>query len=373
MDISKLGVSKIRQMSKNLSYEEYENFINLCKIDERKGVNNIALSLIKKKDKYEAELARIDNMKAYEELLQKKGYKYIAGIDEVGRGPLCGPVVTACVVLKPESKLLYVNDSKKLSCSKREELYDKILSDCISYGIGIMDNNIIDEVNILGATKLAMLESIEKMSVTPDIILIDAVSLDTNIKQKAFIKGDEKIYSIGAASIVAKVYRDRLMDEYDKMYPGYNLKSNKGYGTSEHIDGLREFGPCEIHRKTFIQNIVKSKSEIGSEYEEVVCNYLAKKGYEIIKRNYKCRYGEIDIITKRNNVIIFVEVKGRKNNNIPPRDAVNESKQRKIILSAKKYLKDNNITESLCRFDVVEIINEDRGSYNINIIKNAFI
>lgn len=194
-------------------------------------------------------------LKAFD-LENKISSQVLAGIDEAGRGPLAGPVVCACVVFSDDVIIPYVNDSKKLSEKRREELFDEIKEKAISVGVGICDEKIIDEINILNATKRAMQEAVNSLSVTPDILFVDAVSLDeVMIPQKAIIKGDAKSFSIAAASIIAKVTRDRMMKEYDEIYPGYNFSSHKGYGTKAHYEALRELGPCEIHRKTFLKTL----------------------------------------------------------------------------------------------------------------------
>lgn len=203
-------------------------------------------------------------MQQFENQLRAEGLKYIAGIDEVGRGPLAGPVVSACVILQEDFDVLGVDDSKKLSEKKREELFDKILSKSIAYGIGMCDNSVIDEINILNATKKAMAEAVTKAEMMLqdktgsgiDHLLIDALKLDdVDIPQTGIIKGDAKSVSIAAASIIAKVTRDRMMQEYAKEYPYYAFESNKGYGTRVHYEGIKEHGITPIHRKTFLRNI----------------------------------------------------------------------------------------------------------------------
>ena len=190
-------------------------------------------------------------MKEYENELYKKGIKLIAGIDEVGRGPLVGPVVTAAVILPVDFYDERINDSKKLTEKKREKLYDVIMENAVSVGIGMSNEKVIDEINILNATKMAMLEAIDNLSVTPEYLLIDAVKLDTSIPQMSIIKGDAKSLSIAAASIIAKVTRDKMMIELDKKHPEYDFKHNKGYGTKKHIEALYKYGPIKEHRKTF--------------------------------------------------------------------------------------------------------------------------
>ncbi len=208
-----------------------------------------------KGEKLEAELKRIEALKQYEKEYEHLGY--VCGIDEVGRGPFAGPVVACAVILPKDCNILYINDSKKLSEKRREELYDIIIKEAVAYGIGIKDNNRIDEINILQATYEAMREAISNLKVKPDVLLNDAVTIPgVDIKQVPIIKGDAKSISIGAASIVAKVTRDRMMAEFDVKYPGYEFAKNKGYGTAAHIEGLKKYGPCEIHRRSFIHNYI---------------------------------------------------------------------------------------------------------------------
>ncbi|WP_443661578.1 ribonuclease HII [Eshraghiella crossota] len=208
-----------------------------------------------KAERLEAEIKRTELMKEFDR--EYKIYGTVCGIDEAGRGPLCGPVVAAAVILPDEYNILYINDSKKLSETKREEVYKEIDKYAIAYGVGIVSPERIDEINILQATYEAMRTAIHKLSVTPDILLNDAVTIPmVDIKQVPIIKGDAKSQSIAAASIVAKVTRDHLMEEYDKLYPEYGFAKHKGYGTAAHIKAIKEYGPCPIHRRTFIKNFI---------------------------------------------------------------------------------------------------------------------
>ncbi len=203
---------------------------------------------------YEKELRRTEEMKRYEK--EYAAYSCICGIDEVGRGPLAGPVVAGAVILPKDCSILYLNDSKKLSEKKREELYDKIMEAAVAVGIGYNSPARIDEINILQATYEAMREAVANLSVRPDLLLNDAVTIPkVDIKQVPIIKGDAKSISIAAASIVAKVTRDRLMVKYDEIYPEYGFASHKGYGTAMHRDAIKKYGPTPIHRKSFIKNI----------------------------------------------------------------------------------------------------------------------
>ena len=207
-----------------------------------------------KAERLEAEIKRTELMKEFDR--EYKIYGTICGIDEAGRGPLCGPVVAAAVILPDEYNILYINDSKKLSETKREEVYKEIDKYAVAYGVGIVSPERIDEINILQATYEAMRTAIHKLSVTPDILL-NAVTIPmVDIKQVPIIKGDAKSQSIAAASIVAKVTRDHLMEEYDKLYPEYGFAKHKGYGTAAHIKAIKEYGPCPIHRRTFIKNFI---------------------------------------------------------------------------------------------------------------------
>ena len=205
----------------------------------------------------EKEEQRLINLKQYECELRSKGYKYICGIDEAGRGPLAGPVVAGAVILPKDCEILYLNDSKKLSAAKREELYDEIMEKAVAAAVGMASPARIDEINILQATYEAMREAISKLAVEPGILLNDAVTIpEMIIPQVPIIKGDAKSASIAAASILAKVTRDRLMVEYDKVMPEYEFAGHKGYGSKEHIEAIKKYGPTPIHRKTFIKKFI---------------------------------------------------------------------------------------------------------------------
>ena len=219
----------------------------------RPGVIKLVAQAKKSLKKLEAEMARIEQLKFYEKEYAQFGH--VCGIDEVGRGPLAGPVVAGAVILPENCNILYINDSKKLTAKKREELYSVIMDQAVAVGIGMVSPQRIDEINILQATYEAMRQAIQNLSVTPDILLNDAVTIpDVSIRQVPIIKGDAKSISIGAASIVAKVTRDRLMEEYDAILPGYGFASNKGYGSAAHIAAIKANGPTPIHRRTFIKN-----------------------------------------------------------------------------------------------------------------------
>lgn len=251
MEKQKIGI--IKEECKAAKEDELPSFISRYESDERSGVQKILLQAKSRLEKWENEKARIEELKFYERQYEHLGY--VCGIDEVGRGPLAGPVVAGAVILPKDCKILYINDSKKLSAAKREELYDIIMEEAIACGIGMVSPKRIDEINILQATYEAMEEAIYNLKVTPDILLNDAVTIPrVKIQQVPIIKGDAKSISIGAASIIAKVTRDRLMQEYDTIFPGYGFADNKGYGSGAHIEALQRLGPTLIHRRSFIKN-----------------------------------------------------------------------------------------------------------------------
>ncbi|MEG2538103.1 MAG: ribonuclease HII [Clostridium sp.] len=253
------SIKEISQKIENATREEFESIKEVLKEDTRKGV----IAAIKKKEnkiiKLEKEIKEYKFRQRYEIDLFKKGYKYIAGLDEVGRGPLAGAVYASAVILNPKSSYLGVKDSKKLSEKQREELDIKIRETALTYAIGIATPEEIDKYNILNATKMAMIRAIEALTIKPDYLLLDAIKLDINIPQTSIIKGDDNSISIGASSIIAKVARDSYMKEMGKQYPGYDFESNKGYGASKHIEGIKLLGPTPIHRNTFIKNILGEK------------------------------------------------------------------------------------------------------------------
>ena len=211
----------------------------------------------KQRQAAEAELERIYALEHFEREYGQSGVALVCGIDEVGRGPLAGPVVAGAVILPPDSPVLYLNDSKQLSAKKREELYDVIMDNAVAVGLGYASPERIDEINILQATYEAMREAIGRLAARPDVLLNDAVTIpQVDIRQIPIIKGDAKSVSIAAASIVAKVTRDRMMEQYDEVFPGYGFAQNKGYGSGEHIAALKRLGPTPIHRRSFIGNFL---------------------------------------------------------------------------------------------------------------------
>ena len=246
-----IQIVQIKDEFKAASVTELSFIIGKYNEDTREGVQALVRSAYKKIEALEQEKTRTALLWKYERSYDS--YSYICGIDEVGRGPFAGPVVAGAVILPKDCDLLYINDSKKLSDKKREALYDQIMSAAIAVGVGFIGPERIDEINILQATYEAMQQAISKLSITPDLLLNDAVIIPkVQMKQVAIIQGDAKSISIGAASIIAKVTRDRLMIQYDQLFPEYHFASNKGYGTAEHIEAIKEYGMTPIHRRSFI-------------------------------------------------------------------------------------------------------------------------
>ncbi len=249
-------IGQIREEMQAATLEGLPAFIKVYEVDERAGVRALVERARKKMDAYEEELKRLEEMRLYEK--QYQHCTYICGIDEAGRGPLAGPVVAGAGVLPENCQILYLNDSKQLSAKKREELYDIIREKAVCTGTGVVGPERIDEINILQATYEAMRQALRGLSVSPDVLLNDAVTIPgVNICQVPIIKGDAKSVSIAAASIVAKVTRDRMMVEYDRLYPGYGFAANKGYGSGMHLEALKRLGPSPIHRRSFIKQITE--------------------------------------------------------------------------------------------------------------------
>ncbi len=249
------AISEIKTLYQNTKEEDLSLFIEAFSADSRTAVQKMVQQANKRLLALEREKQRIWTLGEYERAYSE--YDFICGIDEVGRGPLAGPVCAGAVILPKDCRILYINDSKQLSEKKREELYDIIEREAIACAVGFATPARIDEINILQATYEAMREAIAKLSVTPTLLLNDAVTIpNVNIKQVPIIKGDAKSISIGAASIYAKVSRDRIMEEYDALYPAYGFAKNKGYGSAAHIAALKEFGPTPIHRRSFIGNFI---------------------------------------------------------------------------------------------------------------------
>jgi len=303
----------------------------------------------------------------YERNLWEQGINYVAGIDEAGRGPLAGPVIAAAVVFDKSSEIIPgIRDSKQITPKKREQLYAEIMQKTIAVGVGIVDSEEIDRINILRATHKAMRMAIGHLKIKVQYILVDGRPLPDRIyPQTAIVGGDRKCYSIASASIIAKVYRDRLMREYDDVFPRYGFAKHKGYGTRKHLEEISKFKPCPIHRMSFrgvtehIVDINKFENTrwLGKHGEDLAALYLFRHGYHIIQRNFHLgAYGEIDIIARKDDSLCFVEVKTQRRPKFgPPENWVDDRKIRQIGLIADGYLSQNPVEDLNCRFDVVAV------------------
>lgn len=250
------SVNQIKQHLSSVDLDKIPEAIKIYLEDERISVKKLIEQYQKKYIKYQNELQRIKEISKYETELYQKGKTFIAGIDEVGRGPLAGPVMTCAVILPKDCNVLGINDSKKLSASQRENICIQLKKIAIDISISKLEADEIDKINILQSVYKSMKQSVNNLNTKPDIVLVDAVSIpNINVEQLSIVKGDAKSISIAAASIIAKVTRDKLMDEYSKKYPEYGFERNKGYGTKEHIDAIKEYGLCPIHRRTFVKNL----------------------------------------------------------------------------------------------------------------------
>lgn len=250
------SIKDIKAQFENEPIQNIKSLIQIYKDDNRKGVKDIIKTYENKLLIIEKQKIKLEQMKKYENDAYLNGKKIIGGIDEVGRGPFAGPVVTCCVVLPKDFDIIGIDDSKKLSETKRKELFLKIKQNAIEIAINMEHNDVIDNINILEATKKSMLKNIESLKNKPDFLILDAINLNINIPYISMPKADEKSVSVAAASIIAKVTRDEYMKQMHKMYPQYKFDVNKGYGTKEHIQALKKYGACPIHRKTFIKNYV---------------------------------------------------------------------------------------------------------------------
>lgn len=234
-----------------LIQEENDPYLELLRQDSRVGVQKLLSQWEKRLAKEAAQVAKYQEMMVFEQAFYEQGHRFIAGIDEVGRGPLAGPVVACAVILSPDHPIYGLDDSKKLSAKRRGELFTQIQENTLGIGIGVVEPSEIDRVNIYQASRQAMLLAVEELPFPPSALLLDAMTIDSPLPQEKIIKGDARSVSIAAASIVAKELRDSLMKEYHEQYPHYGFDKNAGYGTKVHLEGLEKYGPCDIHRRTF--------------------------------------------------------------------------------------------------------------------------
>lgn len=306
------------------------------------------------------------------------GVELLCGVDEAGRGPLAGDVYAAAVILPTDCEIDGLNDSKKLTEKKREELFDVITEKALSYSVATASVDEIEKHNILQATFLAMNRAVSSLDIAPSLVLVDGNKNPIeNYNSRFLIKGDATSASIAAASILAKVSRDRYMKQLDEKYPEYMFSKHKGYGTKLHYEMLDKYGPSPVHRMSFLRKYFEQKGtpaarKTGDAGEQITCKYLENRGYEIKARNYGCSSGEIDVIAVKDDIIAFVEVKTRSKNMIDtPASAVDIKKQERIITTAHEYITSERISLQP-RFDVAEVVLQGSGG-RINYIKNAFM
>jgi ribonuclease HII len=325
---------------------------------------------------------------AEERAARERGFRVIAGIDEAGRGPLAGPVVAAVVVLPFEVELKGVRDSKTMTPEQREVAFKRVMGSAEAVGVGIIEPAEIDRLNILRATHQAMRNAVDGLTVRPEFVLIDGLPVHPfPVLQKAVVKGDGKCATIAAASIIAKVTRDRIMQEADALYPVYGFARHKGYCTAEHMALLREHGPCPIHRRSFapVAELIRSevyaadaalfdsdrRREVGESGEVVACAHLRRLGWEVLATRYHCREGEVDIVARQGDTVCFVEVKARRGRSTPA-ESVHAHKRARIVKAAESWLFERELGDIACRFDIVEVVFGSDGNARVNLIASAF-
>ncbi|MGI6337246.1 MAG: ribonuclease HII [Eubacteriales bacterium] len=295
----------------------------------------------------------------YENDAHERGFRLVCGTDEAGRGPLAGDIYAGAVILPPDFDVTGLDDSKKLSEKKRDALYTRITEEAVAWAVAAATFEEIDRLNILNAAMLAMRRAIESLPIRADYALVDGDKLrDMPVPARCIVNGDALSASIAAASVLAKVSRDRYMVQMAERYPGYGFEKHKGYPTKAHYDALREYGPCPIHRRTFLKKLYEPDipdTRPGQYGEDLAVKYLTEQGYEILERNYRIRGGELDIIAKDGDVVVFVEVKERRDALYKTgMDAVTPAKIRALRRTGESWFQDRNV-QARGRFDVLEV------------------
>ena len=403
MDVSGLTISQIQELLR-CPDDIDAALLDVLDADRRAGVRRLGLKERRRRKSVAAERARLEKMRALEGQLHARGLCRIAGVDEAGRGPLAGPVVAAAVILPREVVIPGLNDSKALTPGRRSSLYERITETAVAQGIGEASAEEIDRVNILQATYLAMRRAIKRLGVPPDHVLVDGPGVPGSpFRESAVIDGDAVSLSIAAASILAKVTRDRKMAAFHKEFPEYGFEDHKGYGSADHRRALRVHGPCRIHRLSFrgvrsanhsesapesagtnggtadrdgqpprVRNVQTRLFRTGKSGENAAAAMLARTGYRILRRNYRAGGGEIDLIVSRGHVLAFVEVKTAAATGFgPPEVRVTREKQRQIARTASAYLQRHPAPDLAPRFDVIAVHFGD-GSPRIRHLESAF-
>ena len=303
----------------------------------------------------------------FEAQFRRQGYRHVAGLDEVGRGCLAGPVTAGAVILPqtpPSSLNAVVRDSKQLTARQRENAYELITESALAHSTGWTSPAEIDRIGIVPSTRLAMRRALTRLSPRADCLLIDAVSLRAiNLPQKSIIRGDSKSLSIAAASIIAKVERDRLMETLSETHPDYGFESHKGYGTQRHLDAIRRLGPCSVHRMSFrpLSQVPAripelTSSEVGRTAESFAASALEDRGMTVIGRNFSTRFGEVDLIAKAGETLVFVEVRARRSRAfVTPAETVTGNKARRLIVACQQFLQDTRVPWSDWRIDIASV------------------
>ena len=361
-NLSQTPISRIREW---IEVRPDEGRLALIEADPRRGVQVLVQKIRRRLARAKKERDHQKRLLEIEGRLRAQGVGLIAGVDEAGRGPIAGPVVAAAVILPPHPDLLGLDDSKKLRPDVREVFFNRIREQALASGVGISDSFEIDRLNILQASLKAMREALSALGVIPDRVLVDGKQLPgSGLPELAFVDGDARSLSIAAASVIAKVTRDRMMSDYDRAYPGYGFAGNKGYASRGHLKAVRDMGTCPIHRISF-GSLRKDQAEIdfetdepkqvGERGEEIAVSVLEKKGFSILERNFRDG-GEIDVIATKGSVISFVEVKTDKAGGFgDPAARVDNEKQIRLARTAERFLAQRDFDGLEPRFDVIAV------------------
>ncbi len=426
--LQRMTLGQIGAIAENLSPEN-RKLLALLEKDRRVGARRLALKCSRRFDLLEAEKDRIKRLTKLERSFWDRNFQWVAGVDEVGRGCLAGPVVAAAVILPPRIGIPALDDSKKLNPEKREELLREILEKAVAVGIGQVEAEEIDRANILQASLKAMRLALADLRLKPQQVLVDGHQTPQSpFPEMAVVDGDGRSQSIAAASVVAKVYRDRLMLERERQYPQYGFARHKGYGTHQHLDALQQHGPCALHRRSFrpvarlvdqrhsvrflnfkkklesscsqgelersgrrirmvrnqlsmqeLQDLrriyrvrLRDLNDVGRRGESAAADFLTARGYAVLERGYRGSGGEIDLIAKGGDCLVFVEVKSSREGGWGhPEERVTRSKRKHLIRAAKHYLLENSSKAHDCRFDIIAVVLRP-GEPEITHLENAF-
>jgi len=359
----------------------------LLEQDPRAGVRRLAVRARQLHRRHEAELARLERLSEIERRLWNSGRRLVAGVDEVGRGCLAGPVVAAAVILAPDTSIPGLDDSKVLTPSHREQLRKVIVDQALAVSLGAVPAPEIDRLNILQASLKAMREALKGLAIEPDRVLVDGNRVPgSRFVESAVVGGDARSISIAAASVVAKVHRDELMVRLDEAHPGYGFARHKGYGSAEHLMALQELGPCSLHRRSFRpvtqaagerpsspadSTPASCRDDVGERGEAAAAAHLESGGYRILARQYRGAGGEIDLIVRRSDCVVFVEVKTSRHQSFPhPEDRVRRDKQQHLTRAARHFLARHGLRGE-CRFDVIAVV-LGTGGPEITHFEDAF-